>query len=207
MDTRRLAVIAAFLSFLASPFLGGTMLADARAQDDKPGFYTLFGWGTYKEDSELGIPVTTNNYAWRIYLGYQLNDYLSAEAGWVDFDRIEYNAGCPSGSGLNDNVETDGTHVRARLSLPFSRDNSYTASVFATGGYYFWGTVDECKNAAGTTQEIFKESDSDVTYGVGLSYLGKSGGLTLEYEVFKIKGPSINDQDFDLMSINFLIYF
>lgn len=196
MVTKRSSVIAAILSLIV------WLPLPSAAEEENDGPYVFFGWGTYKEDSEFGTPVTTNNYAQRIYLGYQFGDFLGLDAGWMDFDRIEYN----QGGGNTVDVEADGVHLRARLGLPLSRDNSSVYSFFLTGGFYMWDSTDTAKLNGVLVSET-KESDSDVTYGGGLSFMGKSGGMTLEYEVFKIEGPAINNQEFQLMSLNFLILF
>src|SRR5688572_1389978 len=68
------------------------VVAPASAAEYDPGFYLGFGFGKFNDDNNNTAYTAkrSNNSTHRYAVGYNFNDYVSAEGGFVDFKPADF---------------------------------------------------------------------------------------------------------------------
>lgn len=192
------------------------------------GFYAGFGFGQSKlkgwdvsnfvADLAAMTPTVTalpyggdnKSEGWKVYAGYQFNQYLALEGGFVDFNdaraRYRVTAPAPAANGyLQSLIENDAWTLAAKASLPVTD----SIKVFAKLGASNWSsdlrTIREAMNVKTmplTGRE--KSRGTDAFYGLGVSYaLFDNLELRAEWERFE----NVGDYDIDLMTGGFAVRF
>lgn len=174
--------------------LAGTWTA-AQAENDS-GFYVGAGVGQFNvqiddiDDTDDAVErLDDDDTSWKLFGGYRLNKYLSAEIAYIDFggpsDSFE-----ASGSSGDYQVEMDGFAPYIIGTLPLG-----PVELFAKAGYYFYD-VDLTVDLDDVTDDPIRSntSDEDFIYGFGLgATFFEHLHARLEYE--KIDSDVIDDAD------------
>jgi opacity protein-like surface antigen len=165
------------------------LLASGAARAEDSGFYLGASVG---QASQSGGEFDGEDMSFRLLGGYSINQYIAAEAGYVDAgkqtDRIE---------GTDVEIKSDGFLVAALLKLPIG---DYVAP-FAKVGYAFYDN--DVKISQGGQSLSGSESDEDLLYGVGCEFkLGDRFRLRAEYEQVDIP-----DGDFEIISLTGVFQF
>lgn len=106
--------------------------------------------------------------SWKVYAGYNLNEYVAFELAYHDFGKSEATI-----SNVNVDIDADGYSLSALGKLPVSEQ----FSVFGRLGYIH---VDAEARAAGTT--VGTDAD-DVVFGLGAEYaVNEAVSLRAEWE-------------------------
>lgn len=161
------------------------MTGTALAQN---GFYAGAGIGQATIDACEGIThCDDEDTSWKIFGGWQLNQNVAFEAGWVDFGEV---TGIKGGSAVS--AEVDGWTLAAKGILPLNEQ----FSVFGKLGMISWD-LKGGGAASGTDDD-----GTDLLYGIGAQYMFTDQvGLVGEWEWYDI------DNDVDLLSVGVLIKF
>lgn len=135
----------------------------------------------------------------KLKLGYELNEYVSIEAGYVNLGKFKYTATATQGS-FNANAKTDGWDIALIGSLPLDKDFSLLGKIGAINARL----QTDATFAANGLNASAAESDRKwhAVYGIGLGYkVNPAVSLRLEYERYSRIG---NDQqgksDIDMIS-------
>lgn len=155
------------------------------AQADEQGFYAGSGAGMYYVDLE-GVDFDETAPTLRLFGGFQLNDYVSFEAGYTNlFEATSEIEGV--------DVDLDGStwDVRVQPSLPLS-DNFTAFAVLGWTSYDF-----EVSASEGGLTVSASDSDDDLMYGVG--------GQFMVNDVWNVRGEwtlvDVSDGDFGMFSV------
>jgi len=151
----------------------GTALADAFTKD--AGFYIGGSVGSASvEVKESDIKFDEDDFAWKIFAGYQLNGWLAVEGGYVDF-------GAPDQTILGNKVEVDpwGLDAFAVAGIPLGPVRLFGK----LGGIYWNADVD----ATDFGVQEFDEDGFDIAAGVGLEVELFSIGIRGEVEYFDVE--------------------
>jgi OOP family OmpA-OmpF porin len=167
------------------------------------GFYIggALGQAEHKDACEdAGISCDQKDTAWKVFAGYQFNRYIAAEAGYADLGKSTAN-GVVDGVTLRANFEITAWEVVAvgsfpvmdRLSL-FGKAGLYRAELERTGT----GTI-----GAITVPLDEKESNNDVTFGVGARFnLTRNLAVRAEWQRYlDVGGDEVGQSDVDLLSV------
>lgn len=134
-----------------------------------------------------GIDSDRTDRALQLRLGWQLNDYVAIEAGYLDLGKVHFDAQSDgtgyswSGPGpVSTDVEAAGWYGGVRGSVPLSE--RWTA--FASLSWYQWKTTETFVDNGFTSTD--EDSGGDVRYGAGLQYdLGAKDYWVVDMEVAK----------------------
>lgn len=163
------------------------MFAGVSALAAEPGFYA--GAGVGKASIEVdAIDLDADDTAFKVFGGYNINDYFAVEAAYFDAGKPDDRFGIGSIE-----VALSGLNVSALGRLPVND----LFCVFAKLGFasYDGEVTGRIGNRTVSRQDT---TDEDVTYGVGAAFnIGTSFEVRGEYEAFDISGGS-----FDLLSVS-----
>jgi len=145
-----------------------------------------------------GVSCDDSDTAWRIFGGYQFSKHLAVELGYSTLGEATI-----SGAGITATVEAKAFDLVAVGILPINQQ----LSVFGKLGMY---KADS--DLSSNTPLIGSASDSntDVTYGIGLQYdFNKNFGLRAEWQQYKKVGSDDTggEGDVDVMSIGVIYRF
>src|SRR5258706_9484883 len=146
--------VLAFLGFVAALALA----LPAMAQKSTGAFYVGAGFGQSTSDSYcegFGPPCKDQDQTWKVMGGYEFNRYLSVEAAFSSLG-IRKDPSIPR----DDKAQT--MELVGILSYPFLSDFAIYGKL---GGFH--GRVRGFDGVAGAS---FNESNTDVTYGLGLQW-------------------------------------
>lgn len=148
--------------------LSSLFFIPAYAADDSPidnhGFYAGAGYGLLNVDGKDDFDEDDN--AYNVYIGSQLNEVVSLEAGYIDFGKY---------GNSNLNTELDGYTLGLNLGLPI---NDYI-TLFVNGGYLWWDA--DINSAAGNGAT----DGNEFFYGAGASFAISQGwDLKVNYTRF-----------------------
>ena len=119
-----------------------------------------------------GVRVKDDSTSWRIYGGYDFNEYIGIEGGYLDIGEISDTV-----QAVRIRAEADGWTVAAVGNLPLSE----RWSVHAKAGYYFW---DGRASAAGV---VSNDSGSDPFVGLGVAYnLSDNAEINLGVDYYNV---------------------
>jgi opacity protein-like surface antigen len=156
------------------------------AQAEEQGFYAGSGAGMYYIDID-GLDFDESAATLRLFGGYQLNQYVSFEAGFTKLFES-------SSEIFGVDVDLDGTawDLSVRPSLPLSDD-------FTAYGILGWTEYEfEISADAGSVTVSDKDSDSDLHYGLGAAWtLNDSWKLRGEWTMV-----DVDDVDFGMLSLS-----
>jgi len=122
--------------------------------------------------------------AWKAFVGWRLNRYLSLEAAYVDFGGPEDDFTATGSSG-DYRVELSGFAPYVVVTAPLG-----PVEVSGRLGYYFYD-VETRADFDDITQDVFTSDDSgeDLVYGVGVGLtLFERLNARLEYEIVDLEG-------------------
>jgi OOP family OmpA-OmpF porin len=186
--------VLAFLGFVAALALA----LPAMAQKSTGAFYVGAGFGQSTSDSycdNAGPPCKDQDQTWKVMGGYEFNRYLSLEAAFSSLG-IRKDASIPR----DDKAQV--MEFVGILSYPFLSDFAIYGKLGA-----FHGRVRGFDGVAGAS---FNESNTDVTYGLGLQW-NLMDQLALRAEVQRYPrmggGGAGAPQDFSVWSVGALIRF
>jgi OOP family OmpA-OmpF porin len=166
-------------------------LAFAGAAAAQPSLSSVYVGGTLGQadlkDACAGLSdCDEKDTAWRILGGYQFNRYFAAELGYHDLGE----ASAPGGA-----LEANAWELVGIAAYPLVNQ----LSVYGKLGVY----RGELEGAAG------KETNSDLTYGVGLQYdFLKNVGVRGEWQRYnKMGGGNVVETDVDVLSVGVVYRF
>ncbi|MGB5630713.1 MAG: porin family protein [Woeseiaceae bacterium] len=171
MTLKQIAALAVSLILVAGPL-------NAYAGDLYLG--ASIGNATLNEDFD-GLNVDDNSTAFRVVVGWRLNDYFSVEGGYHDFGNFEQSFDDGSGP-MTAKLSADGFLLGATGRVPVSDRFALTARA----GMFFWNGTAEVNNVSQATPE-----DSNLYLGVGVSFdLGKSLQLTADWTRYELESAA-----------------
>ena len=170
--------------------------AHAQSPDNDEGLYLGLGYGAFDvqidavSDTDEAIDrINDDDNAWKAFIGWRLNPYISFELNYVDF-------GSPS-----DEISSSGTSGDYELELSGFQPAIYgtfplgPVELFGKVGYYFYD-VDLTIDIDDLTDDVFTSSTSDEAlsygFGAGVTFFDRLHAK-LEYE--KIEADDIDDLD------------
>lgn len=169
----------------------GLMIGTAAQAEVAPGFYAGVGIGNSKldfEDEELGIDFDADDTGFKIFGGYNFNQYFGVEAAYV-------NGGQPTDDVFGVDVEFELTgfigSVVGRVPV---------GDTFALFGKVGFASYDVEVSALGESED---ESESDMAYGFGGALtFAERWEVRVEYEAI-----DVSDGDFNMISLSGLYRF
>lgn len=168
-----------------SGLLAAALAGGVQAADDNT-FYAGTGAGMYYVDFD-GLDFDESAPTLRLFGGYQLNQYLSFEAGYSQLFEA-------SGDVAGLDVEVDGSalDLSVRPTLPIN-DKLSAFGILGWADYDF-----DVKVSDGVTSASASDSDSEFQYGVGGSWLVN--------DAWAVRGEwvivDVSDADFGLLSVS-----
>ncbi|MGI9308900.1 MAG: outer membrane beta-barrel protein [Gammaproteobacteria bacterium] len=160
-------VLASLVAF--SLAWSGSAMADAFTKD--AGFYVGASVGSASvEVSDSGATFDEDDFAWKIFGGYQLNGWLAVEGGYVDF-------GAPDDSAQGIEVDPWGLDAFAVAGIPLGPVRLFGK----LGAVYYNADVDI------SGFESFDEDGVEIAAGVGAEIELFSLGVRAEIEYFDIE--------------------
>lgn len=128
---------------------------------------------------------------WKLLAGYELNDNIAFEGGWVDLGK--YSASGPGGTFAQ---ESDGIFMNVKGTLPINE----SFGVFAKLGVLFW--ENDYSGSIATALGISDDDGTDAIFGLGAQYMfSEQVGVVAEWERYD------SDDDADMLSIGGIIKF
>ena len=116
--------------------------------------------------------VSENSTAWKIFLGYPLNEFLNVEGGYRTFGTVNVN-----GDFYESKISGFDVEALGRLKIAM-------INVFAKAGVMFW--TEDYK----LFEESFEETGNDFLWGVGVGVSLGSIGVRAEWESIAIGDPN-----------------
>ena len=163
--------------------------------------YVGINLGQSTTDSCITGTCDDTDTAGKIYGGFEFNEYMAMEVGYVNLGTVDYSA--PTGS-----RETHGMTIQMLGTLSLNP----SVTLLARGGLNILNT-EVNGPIAGTPNGNTGDTDVSWSAGVGAQYnITKDAGLRLEWERFFETGSSINnggtgEADIDLVSVGFVYKF
>lgn len=205
--------------FVVKLLLAATVLLNATASDAAPsGFYlgASLGESEFDDVGELetacalaGIICAADDTddGYKLFIGYQMSDYLGLEGGYVDLGQLDAGVGAPIPASAGFDVR--GGFFALLPQLPVGG----IGTIFARLGL----SVGDAKLTARVPAVGFDESDSGTAAGVifglgGAIHLGRAT-VRVEWErysfdeAFTIAGEDLDAPDVDLISGSVLLWF
>jgi OOP family OmpA-OmpF porin len=184
MNLKITAALAALAVAVAAPA--------AFAQDEDAGWYLGGGVGQFNAqiDDVDEVDETVEGWdeddtAYKFFLGYRLNSFLSLELDYI-------NLGEPSGAvvpGFNVDAAVDGFAPYVVGTIPIGD----WFEIYGRLGYYFYDATVGIENEIDDRVEFDEESE-DLVYGAGIgAKIGERLNIRFEYEKFDLQG--VDDAD------------
>jgi OOP family OmpA-OmpF porin len=175
----------------------------AGAADNSSGFYIGAGVGNSRAQDWCGPYIDTivvscdnNRIGYKLFGGYQLNDFLGLEAAYVDFGKFSSQL-VISGIPVSDAIRVRGGTLQAVLSLPIVQG----FTLFAKGGGIYWDVKSD--TTIGGVPANRSGTGFDAALGAGAQYfLTRDFAVRAEWEYYPNLGnQDIGDNDYNLLSI------
>ena len=137
-----------------------------------------------------------NDTAWRIFGGYQFNQFIAAEVGYVDLGKLSF-SGTLLGTPFNGKIESTAFDLSAVGSYHFTPEISVLGRI---GGY-----ASKTKTS-GTNVISEDKSGTGLTFGLGAGYdFTKNLGARIEWQRYSsVKAGTAGDSDVDFFNIGVL---
>ncbi|MCC7548890.1 MAG: outer membrane beta-barrel protein [Burkholderiales bacterium] len=172
----------------------------AQFVDETAGFYVGGGIGRADLDSPCpgGTRCDDDGIAWKVYGGYQINKWLSAELGFINLPDADFR-----GPGVRGDIETWGITAHAVGKFPIPIGALDRLSILGKLGAVYWDRERNANLAA------LDDDDSgvDFAWGLGAEYtISERVGVRAEWERFENVGDSDvgrGDVDAWTLSVNY----
>lgn len=179
---------------------------DAQAQaTGNAGFYGGLGVGRASTDTDsTGIAGATDKQstAWKMFGGYQINQYVAVEGGYVGLGKASVN-GTRGGLPAFGSLDSNAWQAAVVGSLPLNQQFALTGKLGIART-----STDITSNINGTP---FAATDKNTaaTYGLGARYdLTKTVALRGEWERFRIDSTGLGSKsDADMFSVSAIMKF
>jgi OOP family OmpA-OmpF porin len=165
--------------------------AAAQAQEIQGGYVGVSaGYFQYQESAEnLGLPIEDSTSSYRVFGGYQFNDYYAVEAGWQATGDIKegFNFLDPTFGSISFNVRADYEIATLRV---LAMAPLQTMSIFGALGYYD-STLSvslRLQDAFDTFEASEQTSGDGVTVAGGMQWELDRVAIRAEYEWFDTDG-------------------
>ena len=140
------------------------------------------GAASLNEDFD-GFDIDADSTAFRVTIGWQLNDAVSLEVGYQNFGRFDQNVDL-DGTPVEVSLKADGFTLGVTGSLPLSE----RFRVFGRAGAFFW---DGDADINGISQA--RPEDTNLFLGIGLSYdLTRKFVLTGDWTRYELEDAASN---------------
>ena len=150
------------------------------------GFYVGGSVGTAFVDAKVSettgedFSFNKNNFAWKLYGGLELSDFLSAEGGFRNTGKAENKI-----SGATLTTETKGWDVAA-----VGRMNLLMVQVFAKAGLFFQSTENSLNTGDPATSGSEDKTKSVFLWGFGAGLKLGTIGVRAEWENIEVESPA-----------------
>ncbi|HEU0224134.1 MAG TPA: outer membrane beta-barrel protein [Steroidobacteraceae bacterium] len=167
----------------------GLISSPAFAAGDQ-GFYAGVGVGELSVDFSEDFDGTTVSFddgdtSFRVFGGWQFNEYFSAEAGYLDGGTASETFNI-EGIDVDFDIDVSGFDVLLRGTAPLGE----SFFVFAQAGMIFWD-ADLSASAMGLSESA-SDSGEDPAYGAGIGFnLGENAGVRIEYMLYDISDTDV----------------
>jgi OOP family OmpA-OmpF porin len=142
--------------------------------DETSGFYAGLGFG--RHDPNDADP----NSVWKIYGGWQLNRWLSAELGYVNFGNSGYGATAPNGTAYRSDFDAWGISAEAVAQFPIPIGALDRFSVLGKIGTIYYNRDDNGPYGR------FNDDGWGFAWGAGVQYtFSERVGVRAEWERFQ----------------------
>lgn len=163
------------------------IFSGAAVAGEDSGFQFGFGLGKGTVDETVfGVPVDSSYFGWKLFAGYALNRYLSAELSHSNGEGISKTIG-------DHKYRLDGESSQASLigSIPLGRD----FSIYGRAGMAKWHAKGSVSGPIDNGSD--RDDGTDPYYGIGVSGPFDGALLRLEYE-----GGKFEETDVRLLSLS-----
>jgi OOP family OmpA-OmpF porin len=197
------------------------LLASSASSAADEGWYAGASLGRTKEAvnfdkvfrATLPAGVTLTSYSdgdddtgFKLFGGYQFNDYLSVEGGYFELGNFDYRSTTTPAGAQYGNLDVDGWNLDLVGTLPLTPKLSALARFgfnFADTGSSFRGT-----GAASSPQRSIREDNNNYKYGLGLQYaFTEAFDMRLEAERYRVDEASGSKGDVDMLSLGVVYRF
>ncbi|MEW6999762.1 outer membrane beta-barrel protein [Colwelliaceae bacterium BS250] len=198
-----------------------TLTFQSNAEQTDSSFYVGASLGksdydtSNKDFNDIKVTFDEDGNSYKLFAGYQLNDYVAFELGYVDLGELDSETtasrtdpdGYTSKAKFNNSNQLDGYTISVIGSYPITD----TFNVFAKAGMYSWESevdvmIDRSYSnpelPSGITNRTHTDDDSDSFYGLGVSYEFSILTIIAEYEVYEKE-----NRDIDLLSVGIRYHF
>lgn len=175
-----------------------TTVSISNAQDTANGFYVGVGVGhSDQKDAcdDISGSCDDTDTGWKIFAGYEFNQYLSLEGGYADLGESDADT-IVLGIPVSADAEITGFFLSGIASWPIN--DSF--SVFGKLGAIYWDVETDADGGGISVSE--DENGTDLMFGVGAQYdFTDNIGIRAEWERFNDVGDSdTGESDIDLIS-------
>jgi OOP family OmpA-OmpF porin len=192
---------------LASILLLALLAAPALAQESGPYIGASLGQAEHGDTCEgANLSCDEKDSAWKIYGGYQFNRFVAVEFGYADLGRSAAGANV-GGIVVNPTFEVTAFELSGIGFLPLL---DRLALFMRLGVYRAETELGGTGTAFGITVPISgKESNSDLTFGLGIQYgITRNIGLRGEWQQYmKVGGADTGESDIDVLSLAVMFRF
>lgn len=148
--------------------------------------------------SDLDNTNANGNFPWKFYTGYEFNQFVAVEGGYMAFQDLYANliATAPTNATARLALQSEAWMLAAMVSYPVTRD----FSVFGKLGANLWrqqrlttDTTDGTPTPTTATQSSESERGTGLYYGMGASYdMGDYFTLRAEWERYDVDGANVD---------------
>lgn len=157
--------------------------------------------------TNVSMDVYDRDNAFKIFAGYQFNDYFSLEGGIFNLGRFSYRAFTAPEGTLNGSIKLSGINLDAVLTLPLTKK----FSAFGRAGAHYTEAKDSFRSTGavvGATNQNPEKIDGNYKVGLGLQYdFNDSVGMRGEWERIRINDAVNNFGDINMYSVGLVVKF
>lgn len=188
-------------SFTANGWYGGLNIGQSRATIDFSGIRSSLEASGF---NDIEIKENEQDFAYKIFAGYQFNEYFALESGFFDLGKFSYQATAQPTSTAQGSIKVRGLNFDLVGILPITEK----FSAFARGGLNLAETRNSFSSTGMPGREDSRSRATDPNYklGAGLQYaLNENFALRAEVERYRVKNISKDRGDIDFYSVG-LVY-
>jgi len=201
---------------------GCTLINSSLAMAEDSGFYLGGNAGptiSHLDESGMtnrvagpGLNITSitrdnNSIGYKLFGGYQFNNYLALEGGWFDLGRFNFRSTSTPAGTLNGDMKFRGVNMDALLRFPISDQ----FSLFGRGGVTYAQTRDSFTSTGAIVLPANPTPNKwawNPKYGVGLEYdVTPSFGIRAEAERYRVNDAVGGNGNVDLFSLGIIYRF